>query len=84
VQHCALHRVRETDGTQLEICYDVPVMMTRLAKSKSAKRRRGPRDRRPQGDLSGAVLVAALQASPYRDLDIEPKRSRLHVRDVGL
>jgi prevent-host-death family protein len=40
--------------------------------------------RRLQGDLSGAALVAALQASPYRDLDIEPRRSRLPVRDVGL
>ena len=40
--------------------------------------------RRLQGDLSGAALVAALQASPHRELDIEPRRSRLPVRDVGL
>ena len=40
--------------------------------------------RRLQGDLSGAVLVAAMTASPHRDLDIEPRRSRLPVRDVGL
>jgi prevent-host-death family protein len=40
--------------------------------------------RRLQGDLSGAALVAALQASPYRELDIEPRRSRLPVRGVGL
>ena len=40
--------------------------------------------RRLQGDLSGAALVAALRASPYRDLDIEPRRSRLPVRGVGL
>jgi len=40
--------------------------------------------RRLQGDLSGAALVAALQASPYRELDIEPARSRLPVRGVGL
>jgi prevent-host-death family protein len=40
--------------------------------------------RRLQGDLTGAALVAALQASPYRDIDVEPKRSRLSVRDVVL
>jgi prevent-host-death family protein len=40
--------------------------------------------RRLQGDLTGAALVAALQASPYRDIDVEPKRSRLPVRDVVL
>jgi prevent-host-death family protein len=37
---------------------------------------------RLKGDRSGAALVAALQASPYRDLEIEPGRTRLPVRDV--
>ena len=40
--------------------------------------------RRLQGDLTGAALVAAMAASPYRDIDIEPKRSRLPARDVVL
>ena len=33
---------------------------------------------------TGADLIAALQASPYRELDIEPSRFRLsiHARDV--
>ncbi|MGA8616624.1 MAG: hypothetical protein WB760_33995 [Xanthobacteraceae bacterium] len=34
--------------------------------------------------LTGAALIAALQASPYRDIDIEPPRDRLPVRDVTL
>ena len=34
--------------------------------------------------LTGAALIAALQASPYRDIDIEPPRERLPVRDVNL
>ena len=34
--------------------------------------------------LTGAVLIAALQASPHRDVDIEPPRERLPVRDVNL
>jgi prevent-host-death family protein len=38
--------------------------------------------RRLKGDRTGAALIAALQASPYRDIDIEPRRSRLPVRDV--
>ena len=33
---------------------------------------------------TGADLIAALQASPYRDLEIEPARHRLPVRDVVL
>lgn len=40
----------------------------------------------PSGDTrTGAALIAALQASPYRELDIEPPRVRLgNVRDVEL
>ncbi len=33
---------------------------------------------------TGADLIAALQASPYRDTDIEPERYRLPVRGVTL
>ena len=40
--------------------------------------------RRLKGDCSGAALVKALQASPYRDLNIEPRRGRMPVRDVKL
>src|ERR1700722_17525163 len=31
--------------------------------------------RRLKGDLTGEVLIAAMQASPYRQIDIEPSRS---------
>ena len=40
--------------------------------------------RRLKGDLSGAALVKALQASPHRDVNIEPRRGRMPVRDVKL
>jgi prevent-host-death family protein len=40
--------------------------------------------RRLQGSLTGAALVAAMQASPYRHISLEPKRSRLPARDVVL
>jgi len=33
---------------------------------------------------TGADLIAALQASPYREIDIEPARYRVPVRDVAL
>jgi hypothetical protein len=33
---------------------------------------------------TGADLIAALQASPYREVDIEPARYRVPVRDVAL
>jgi hypothetical protein len=34
--------------------------------------------------LTGADLIAAIQRSPYRELEIEPKRHRMPVRDVLL
>ena len=40
--------------------------------------------RRLKGDRTGEALIVALQASPYRDIDIEPRRERLPVRDVKL
>jgi hypothetical protein len=33
---------------------------------------------------TGRALVAALQASPHRDIDIEPERVPMPVRDVVL
>jgi prevent-host-death family protein len=40
--------------------------------------------RRLKGERGGEALIAAMQASPYRDLDIEPGRDRLRVRRVDL
>lgn len=33
---------------------------------------------------TGADLVAAMQASPYKDIDLEPARTRMPVRDTRL
>jgi prevent-host-death family protein len=40
--------------------------------------------RRLKGGVTGAALVDAIQASPYRDIELEPRRSRLPVRRVNL
>jgi hypothetical protein len=32
----------------------------------------------------GAVLIAAMQASPHKDIEIEPARGPMPVRDVAL
>src|SRR3954470_17658395 len=40
--------------------------------------------RRLRGELTGAALVAAMQASPHRAVTIELKRIRPPVRDVVL
>ena len=40
--------------------------------------------RRLKGDVTGETLVEALQASPFRDINIEPKRQPMPVRDVHL
>ena len=34
-------------------------------------------------DKTGAELVAAMQASPYRETDLEPRRDPMPVRDVA-
>ena len=40
--------------------------------------------RRLKGDLTGEALIAAMQASPHRDIEIEPKRTPMPVRQVVL
>jgi prevent-host-death family protein len=40
--------------------------------------------RRLKGDLTGEALIAAMQASPHRDVDIKPGRTQLPVREVSL
>jgi PHD/YefM family antitoxin component YafN of YafNO toxin-antitoxin module len=39
---------------------------------------------RLKGEATGQLLVAALQASPSRDADIEPTRTPMPIRDVRL
>ena len=40
--------------------------------------------RRLKGDLTGEALVAVMQASPSRDIDIGARRSRMPTRRVAL
>jgi len=40
--------------------------------------------RRLKGSITGKLLVEAMQASPHREIDIEPARGSLPVRDVTL
>jgi prevent-host-death family protein len=40
--------------------------------------------RRLKGNLTGQALIAAMQASPHRAIDIEPRGVRMPVRDVAL
>ena len=44
----------------------------------------GQQDRRAAEGRTGADLIAALQSSPYREIDIEPAPYRVPVRDVAL
>ncbi|WP_431310717.1 type II toxin-antitoxin system Phd/YefM family antitoxin [Labrys miyagiensis] len=37
-----------------------------------------------KGETTGAALIAAVQASPYRDIDLEPERSPMPVREIEL
>jgi prevent-host-death family protein len=38
--------------------------------------------RRLKGDQTGAELIAAMQASPYREVDLTAERAPMPVRDV--
>jgi prevent-host-death family protein len=40
--------------------------------------------RRLKGDLTGAALIGAMQASPYQEVDLEPERTAMPVREVVL
>jgi prevent-host-death family protein len=40
--------------------------------------------RRLKGSATGSALIAAMQASPHRKIDIAPERVRLPVRDTSL
>jgi prevent-host-death family protein len=40
--------------------------------------------RRLQGSMTGKALIEAMQASPHRNIEIEPKRGTMPVRDVSL
>ena len=40
--------------------------------------------RRLKGEQTGALLIEALQASPYRDVEIAPPRASMQIRDVIL
>jgi prevent-host-death family protein len=40
--------------------------------------------RRLKGQVTGQALIAAMQASPHREMEIEPERRPLPVRDVSL
>jgi len=40
--------------------------------------------RRLKGHIMGDALIAALQASPHQDVDLEPSRTAMPVRSVDL
>jgi len=40
--------------------------------------------RRLKGGMSGRALIQAMRASPYPEIDLEPKRAPMPVRDVTL
>jgi prevent-host-death family protein len=40
--------------------------------------------RRLKGSVTGQALIDALQSSPHPDIDIEPERGAMPVRDIDL
>lgn len=40
--------------------------------------------RRLKGSAKGTALIEAMQASPHREIELEPRRALMPVRDVSL
>ena len=40
--------------------------------------------RRLKGNVTGNALIEAMQASPHREIELEPRRTTMPVRDVSL
>jgi len=55
-----------------------------LTKALDALDEKAPLPGNAHDERTGSDLIAALQSSPYRELEIEPERFRLPVRDVVL
>ena len=72
-------------GYTLSGIYALLACMTRIrepAKPKTPHLRRKLELRRFKGDLTGKALIVAMQASPCRNIDIEPGRTPMPVRKV--
>ena len=67
-------RVRE--GIQSGRFHDVDELLTKALDALSEKEAAGAQ--------SGAAIVDAMQASPYKEIDLEPRRDHLPVRDASL
>ena len=67
---------RVLEGIQSGRFHDVDELLTKALDALSEKEAA-----RPQ---SGAALVAAMQASPYKEIDLQPRSDRLPVRDALL
>ena len=42
-----------------------------------------PTEEQASPRLTGADLIAAMQASPYKEIDLEPSRSQMPIRDCA-
>jgi hypothetical protein len=69
------------------------VGMTRIVKSPAKPRRRAritksgqwrAESRRLKRDPTGAALIVVMQASPHRDIELEPERAPMPVREVSV
>jgi Arc/MetJ-type ribon-helix-helix transcriptional regulator len=67
---------RVLDGIQSGRFHDVDELLTKALDALSEKEASRP--------YSGAALVAAMQASPYKEIDLQPQSDRLPVRDAVL
>jgi hypothetical protein len=63
------------------LCHPNLVSVTR---SENSTPHTPPPSRHDEDNPTGQALVAAMQASPHKDIDIEPTRCPLPVRDVVL
>ena len=76
----SLHISQQNEARLTEEAQRQGVSVDALIERLIDERRNSP----PASTLTGAALLAVLQASPYRDIDLTPQRYPLPVRDVVL
>ena len=67
---------RVLEGIQSGRFHDVDELLTKALDALSEKEASRP--------YSGAALVAAMQSSPHKEIDLQPRSDRLPVRDAVL
>jgi prevent-host-death family protein len=78
------HRLKQRDRQVLGLEDFADADIAALEQARAPEASKAFDDEPEPDERTGDELIRAIQASPYRDIDIEPDRARLPVRGVEL